>query len=135
MPDLHHLKLLVASSLNWEGWEQLIDDQGYTIDRAYRTAHPRYPTIIYPINYGYVNGTLGTDGDELDVFVGSGETGLVGAILTTDYRQGDREVKLLYHCTPEEIYLTHGFINFDRTLLEGTLVLRDPLHDLWARSS
>jgi hypothetical protein len=34
------------------------------------------------------------------------------------------------HCTPEEIYLVNGFINFDRTLLEGTLTLRRPMHGL-----
>ena len=57
--------------------------------------------------------------------------GLVGLLMTLDYGRGDREIKLLYHCTPEEIYLTNGFINFDRQRMEGTLVLRHPMLTLW----
>ena len=67
----------------------------------------------------------------MDVFVGSANNGLVGLLMTIDHGRGDREVKLLYNCTPEEIYLANGFINFDRTRMEGTLVLRRPLQELW----
>jgi inorganic pyrophosphatase len=124
---------LVADHLDWTGWEAIITRQGITIDRPRRRPHPRYPRIIYPLDYGYVNGTRSTDGEALDVFVGTADTRLVGAILTTDHRQHDQEVKLLYNCTPVEIYTTHGFINFDRQLLEGLLVLRQPMHELWDR--
>ena len=128
---MRSLTTLTADRLDWDAWERLIEAHGVTIDRPHRSAHPRFPEIVYPIDYGYVNGTLGTDGDELDVFAGSAATGLVGMILTKDHRQGDREAKLLYNCTPEEVYLAHGFINFDRSLLEGVLVLRRPLEELW----
>ena len=126
---------IVAGSFDWEGWEALIAQNGITLDRPYRTPHPDFPDIIYPINYGFINDTLGSDGDEVDIFVGRAQNGLVGLLLTTDHRRGDREVKLLYHCTPEDIYLANGFINFDRTLLEGTLVLRRPMHELWQTDS
>ena len=125
---------LVATHLAWEAWEQTIATHGITIDRPYGSAHPRYPEIIYPIDYGYVNGTRGTDGDGLDLFVGTADLGLVGLILTRDYRQGDREAKLLYRCSPEEIYRAHGFINYDRSLLEGVLVLRYPMREIWEQS-
>lgn len=84
------------------------------------------------MDYGYVNGTVSTDGEGVDLFVGTAGTGLVGLILTQDHRKGDREVKLLYDCTPVEVYLANGFINFDRARMEGTLVLRTPMHCLWA---
>lgn len=116
---------------DWAAWEATILANGITIDRPHRTAHPRFPAIIYPINYGYINGTESTDGEEVDVFVGSAQNGLVGLLITTDHRKGDREIKLLYNCTPEEIYLCHGFINFDRRLMEGQLLLRQPMHTLW----
>jgi len=125
------LRSIVQTHWHWAGWEQLIVRAGITIDRPRHEPHPRYPQIIYPLDYGYVNDTYGTDGDALDVFVGTADTGLVGAILTTDYRQRDREVKLLYRCTPTEVYTAHGFINFDRQLLEGLLVLRGPMRELW----
>ena len=122
---------LVRAHFAWEAWERLIERNGYTIDRPYRARHPDHPTIIYPIDYGYVNGTSGSDGQEVDVFVGSADNGLVGTLLTTDHRKGDREFKLIYRCTPGEIYLVNGFLNYDRTLMEGLLVLRRPLHEVW----
>lgn len=132
--DLQALRPLVREQLHWDAWAQCIEANGLTIDRPQGTAHPDYPSIRYPLDYGSVNDTLGTDGEPLDVFVGSGTTGLVGAILTTDLRQQDREVKLLYDCTPAEVYAAHGFINYDRTLLEGVLVLRRPMPRLWAET-
>lgn len=126
---------LVAEHFDWAGWDALLAHNGLTIDRPYRSRHPDFPAIIYPIDYGYVNGTMGTDGHGVDVFVGSADGGLVGLLLTTDYRRGDREAKLLYRCTPEEVYLAHGFVNFDRSKMEGTLVLRQPMHELWEKGS
>ena len=123
--------LYTFDGINWAAWETRIETHGYTIDRPRGKAHPKYPSIIYPINYGYLNGTQGADGEEVDVFIGTAANGLVGGLLTTDYRKGDTEVKLLYHCSPEEIYLVNGFINFDRRLMEGTLHLRYPMHTLW----
>lgn len=122
---------LVAHRFRWDAWERLIATQGVTIDRPYRSTHPKFPDIIYPMPYGFVNGTTSSDGQEVDVFVGSAESGLVGLILTQDYRRRDREMKLLYHCGPEDVYMAHGFINFDQRLMAGTLVLRYPMQDLW----
>ena len=122
---------LVAEHFPWEAWERTVEARGVTIDRPYRSAHPAYPSIVYPIDYGYVNGTMAGDGHEVDVFVGSADNGLVGTMVTTDHRRGDREFKLLYRCTPEEVYLVNGFINFDPTLMEGSLVLRREMHHLW----
>jgi inorganic pyrophosphatase len=127
------LRALTQAHFNWAGWEALIHRRGITIDRPQHHPHPQYPGIIYPLDYGYVNGTLSTDGEAVDIFVGTADTGLVGAILTTDHRQIDREFKLLYDCSPTEVYTAHGFINFDRQLLEGTLVLRRPMRMLWAK--
>lgn len=125
------LRDLVAQRFDWEGWERIIEQNGLTIDRPYRSRHPSFPDIVYPVDYGFVNGTMGADGQEVDVFTGSGQTGLAALLITTDFRKGDREVKLLHHCTPEQIYLVNGFINFDRTLMEGLLVMRRPMHELW----
>jgi inorganic pyrophosphatase len=129
--DLQALRPLVRDHLEWEKWRSRICNNGITIERPRTTAHPDYPSVVYPLDYGFVNDTLGTDGDPVDVFVGRGTTGLVGGILTTDVRRQDREIKLLYDCTPPEVYTAHGFINYDRTLLKGVLILRRPLKTLW----
>lgn len=122
---------LVRQRFRWQAWEQLIKERGITIDRPYGSVHPRYDEIVYPMSYGYINGTLAADGCEVDVFVGRATGGLVGLILTRDRRRADREMKLLYRCRPEDIYLAHGFINFDRRRMEGTLVMRRPMRTLW----
>ena len=129
--NIQALRPLVREHLQWNAWQRCIEQKGITIERPRRTTHPEYPTVVYPLDYGFVNDTRSTDGESLDVFVGRGTTGLVGAILTTDHRQHDREVKLLYDCTPTEVYTAQGFINYDRTLLEGMLVLRRTMAGLW----
>lgn len=116
---------------DWAAHEALIAANGLTIDRPRRSRHPRFPEIVYPIDYGYINHTVGEDGDEIDVFVGTAASGLVGMMRTLDHRKGDTELKLLYHCSPAEIYLVNGFINFAPALMEGTLTLRRPMAELW----
>ena len=115
---------------DWGVWDRLIDDNGITIDRPMGSAHPLHGEIIYPIDYGYVNGTLGTDGEEVDIFVGTASNGLVGAILSTDLQKDDRECKLIFNCTRDEVYLVNGFINFDQELMLGRLVLRFEMKDI-----
>ena len=127
------IKTLTAAHFRWEAWEQLIKHNGYTIDRPRQHPHPTYPNIIYPIDYGYINDTVGTDGEEVDVFVGNVPTKLVAVIVTADTVRQDREFKLLYNCSPEEVYLVHGFINYMPELLSGRLVMRRPMHELWAQ--
>ncbi len=122
---------LVRTHFHWDDWERLIESSGITIDRPYRSAHPAFPDILYPMDYGYVNGTASSDGCEVDVFVGASGRGLVGLVMTRDHRRRDREMKLLYRCSPEEIYLAHGFLSFDRRRIEGTLVLRHTMRSLW----
>lgn len=34
------------------------------IDRPLGSRHPRHPDMIYPINYGYVEGVIAGDGAE-----------------------------------------------------------------------
>ena len=122
---------LFARHFDWPGWARVIDAYGLTIDRPFGQPHPAFPHIVYPLDYGYINDTRSSDGEPVDVFVGSAATGLVGLILAADYRQHKREPKLLYHCTAPEVYTAHGFINYDRSLLEGALALRQPMHKLW----
>ncbi len=40
-----------------------------TVDRPLGTPHPRYPELVYPINYGYVDGEFAGDGAEQDVYL------------------------------------------------------------------
>lgn len=40
-----------------------------TIDRPLGSRHPKYPDLVYPINYGYVDGIIAPDGEEQDAYV------------------------------------------------------------------
>lgn len=40
-----------------------------TIDRPMGSQHPKYSDMIYPINYGYVDGIFAADGEEQDIYL------------------------------------------------------------------
>ena len=67
-----------------------------TIDRPMGTPHPEYPDMVYPVNYGYVNGVTGGDGEPQDVYVlgldqPAAET--LGYVLAVIHRIDDNEDK------------------------------------------
>ena len=72
-PKWHEVELLLQSSV--EGAENLdySDVIGRVvsgkIDRPLNTRHPRHPDMIYPINYGYVDGVIAGDGAEQDIYL------------------------------------------------------------------
>ncbi len=39
------------------------------IDRPIGSTHPKHEDHIYPVNYGYIPGVLGGDGEELDIYL------------------------------------------------------------------
>ncbi len=67
-----------------------------TIDRPLGSAHPDYPEMIYPINYGYVNGVFADDGEEQDVYVLGTDKPLEkfeGRVIAVYHRTNDNEDK------------------------------------------
>ncbi len=128
---LHLLAPLFTRSFPWARWENALRAGSITLDRPKDTVHPAYPDIRYPLNYGFLEATTSGDGDGVDVFVGTGATGLTGLVLTHDKRKDDREVKLLYNCTPVEIYTALGFLNYAPDLLVGRLATRYPMAEVW----
>ena len=98
----------------FEKLEKLIQENGISIDRPKGFAHPRFPDLVYPIDYGYINGTKSQDGQGIDVFSGDDSSlGVVGIICTLDAMKKDSEIKVLYNCTEDNIstalmMLNHG---------------------------
>ena len=39
------------------------------VDRPLGSHHPNYEDLIYPINYGYVEGIIAPDGEEQDAYI------------------------------------------------------------------
>ena len=39
------------------------------VDRPLGSTHPKHKNIVYPINYGYIEGLMGGDGEEQDAYI------------------------------------------------------------------
>ena len=78
------------------------------IDRPIGYVHHKgEKTLMYPINYGFIPGVLGGDGEELDVFligVDKPVSSFTGKIIGIVYRADDVEDKLVV--APDELQLT-----------------------------
>jgi inorganic pyrophosphatase len=96
----------------WNALDSLIKISELVIDRPRGSAHPRYPSWVYPLDYGYLKGTCGSDGHELDAWRGTCPEAKLDAILcTVDLFKKDAEVKLLLGCTEDEKRLICDFHN------------------------
>ncbi|MCQ8829504.1 inorganic pyrophosphatase [Streptomyces malaysiensis] len=104
--------------------DELVASAELVVDRPKGSRHPRVPEAIYPVRYGYLEGTTGGDGDGVDVFVGdASDAGVVGVFLTADLLKRDVEVKILLDCSPQEIEQVHHLLN-DVLEIGGLLVPR-----------
>src|SRR5215467_12006707 len=94
----------------WQGWMSLIATHKIILDRPKGSRHPRYPELIYPLDYGYIEGTTASDGDGIDVWSGTLENQLLTGILCTfDKIKRDAEIKLLIGCTANDVQLIQAF--------------------------
>ena len=108
----------------WGAIDSLVGESEIVIDRPKGTAHPKYPDLIYKVDYGYLKNTSSMDGEGIDVWLGSLDEKTVGAIMCiVDLINRDSEVKLLIGCTEEEkeiVYKTHNQSEF----MKGILIKR-----------
>ena len=116
----------------WRALQNWIDQNGLRIDRPKGSSHQRFPNLVYPLDYGFIQTTTASDGGGVDVFVGTlGEHKITGLLATFDPGKGDAEIKVLYDCTPDETQLVTGWLNQIVTVVtlpnepEGISRLRD----------
>lgn len=92
--------------------KRLVDSSQIIIDRPKGSTHPRFPGKVYPVDYGYLQGTTSNDSSEVDIWVGSGNKRLiVGVLCTVDLLKRDTELKILVGCTDSEIHKILDFVN------------------------
>ena len=68
-----------------------------TMDRPLGTAHPKHG-FIYEVNYGYIEGTISGDGEELDAYVVGEHKPLEtfeGRVVAVIHRTNDNDDKLV----------------------------------------
>ena len=104
----------------WKAVDSLVQESEIVIDRPKGSYHPRYPEIVYPVDYGYLKNTSSMDGGGIDIWRGTGVPGQVDAIsCTVDLYKKDSEIKILIGCNSAEKKLIMDFHN--RGLMKGLL--------------
>lgn len=94
----------------WTHADLLVAVGRIVVDRPKESAHPKVPEFVYPLDYGYLAGTVGGDGEGVDVWVGDGPDKRVTAVACTiDPYKRNAELKLLWRCTPEQIRVIEEF--------------------------
>ena len=94
----------------WHALQQLVNTHAVVIDRPLGFQHRRNPAWVYPMNYGYLEGTRSGDGKGIDVWLGSGDPATIAGFLeVVDLRKREMEVKLLLGCTEDEIEVARTF--------------------------
>ncbi|MCQ2583949.1 MAG: inorganic diphosphatase [Treponema sp.] len=94
--------------------------------------HPRKPELFYPVNYGFVEGVIGGDGAEQDVYILGVDKPLktfTGKIIAVLHRYDDNETKWIVvpeecadsQISDDEIYAQLSFIE---QFFTGVLVRR-----------
>lgn len=109
----------------WATLDKLIAESEIIVDRPKGARHPRYPEVIYPVDYGYLENTRAMDGGGIDVWRGaSGENKLIAIIVTVDILKRDSEIKLLLGVSAAEIDTVMNFHN-ESEYMKGLLIARD----------
>lgn len=119
----------------WALADRLIRDHPMVVDRPAGSRHPRSPDIVYPFDYGYLEGTGAVDGDGVDCWHGSlPDLRVTGAVITVDVVKADSEVKWLIGCTMAEM---QAALATHRTEWQGAILIvrNDPRSDQESHAS
>ena len=96
----------------WKAVDSLVLESEIVIDRPKGSHHPRYPEIVYPVDYGYLKNTTAMDGGGIDVWRGTDTAGKIDAIICiVDLHKKDSEIKILIGCKAAEKALIMQFHN------------------------
>lgn len=108
----------------WQMLDALVASGEIVVDRPKGSAHPRYPQMIYPLDYGYLKNTSSMDTEGIDVWIGTDKQRQIDAIIcTVDMVKRDSEIKILMGCTEEQKQTVLAVHN-DSPGMSGILVRR-----------
>ena len=98
------------------------------IDRPLGSVHPRVPKLIYPVNYGYIEGIIAGDGAEQDIYllgVDEPVREYSGQVIAVYHRLNDNEDKWIV--VPEGLNFTGEeilkMIDFQEKFFDGELYM------------
>ena len=107
----------------WQAIDKLVADSKIAIDRPKGSRHPKYPELIYPVNYGYLKNTSSMDGSGIDIWSGTDNDIIDAIICTVDLMKRDSEIKILIGCNEEEKRLVMETHN-NSEYMKGILIRR-----------
>ncbi len=122
IPNQKDSLLQYAQNLSYLG--QIVQGQ---IDRPLGTSHPKFTTLIYPINYGYVEGVIGGDGEPQDVYLLGIDYPCItfsGVVIGIIFRQNDKETKWIV-APPNSLFSDQeilDYVDFQEQYFESHLV-------------
>ena len=112
----------------WAKVDSLVEGASVVVDRPKGSVHPQIPTLIYPLDYGFLSGTTSGDGHGVDVWIGSLKGRRVTRVVcTVDLSKCDAEVKILLNCTRAEQRRILSLHNFRDGSQVGVLIIRPGL--------
>lgn len=109
----------------WSALDKLVSESKIIIDRPKGSRHPKYPVLIYPVDYGYLENTSSMDGGGIDIWRGTDNEFIDAIIVTVDLLKKDSEIKILIGCSEDEkrlILETHNNSEY----MKGILIRRQP---------
>lgn len=116
----------ILNSDFWRALDRLIVESEIVIDRPKASRHPKYPDMVYPLDYGYLKDTSSMDGQGIDVWRGSLKNDELKAIMViVDLWKKDSEIKLLIGVTEEEAKTIYEFHNNNGDAMQGILISRE----------
>ena len=105
----------------WTHMDTLIRSSALVIDRPKGFFRPHAPSVVYPLDYGYLQGTSSSDREGIDVWRGSLPEGRLDAVVcTVDIQKRDAEIKLLLGCTTAE---QHAICNFHQSAVTAAILV------------
>jgi inorganic pyrophosphatase len=96
----------------WGFLDNLVKTHTLVIDRPRGSQHPHYTDLVYPLDYGYLEGTSAIDGGGIDVWVGTAKRDslsnsvpkfIPALVITVDLHKNDAEIKILLDCSETDI--------------------------------
>ena len=111
------------NALFWQKIDTLFFSSQIVINRQKKSAHPQYPNLIYPVDYGYLKDIETADKSRINVFVGSlgkKNHSIEYLVIAADILNKDIEIKILHNCSEKEIREILIFLNqtdFQKTIL------------------
>ena len=104
---------------------QIVD---VVVDRPLGSTHSKHKNIVYPINYGYIEGLIGGDGEEQDAYILGVDVPVesyTGRVIAIIKRKNDNEDKWVV--APEDkIYSVSEIevlVNFQEQYFEHEIVI------------